>query len=125
MNPTTKEHFIYKRFFEATGVQEGSNVIKNECAYIHTTYQDNINNLSESFLNRMNEMKLHRPEKYNHQILGGWLNKAEGIIFDNWSVGEFFETDSTCFGIDFGFSNDPTASAKISIDKKNKKINKG
>ena len=28
LNPTTKEHFIYRRFFEDRGVQEGSNITK-------------------------------------------------------------------------------------------------
>ena len=48
LNPTTKEHFIYRRFFEDRGVQEGSNTVKENTTYIHTTYQDNIASLSKS-----------------------------------------------------------------------------
>ena len=36
LNPTTKEHFIYQRFFEGKGVQEGSNITKGDTTYIHT-----------------------------------------------------------------------------------------
>jgi phage terminase large subunit len=42
LNPTTKEHFIYKRFFEDRGVREGSNITKGDTTYIHSTYLDNI-----------------------------------------------------------------------------------
>ena len=38
---------------------------------------------------QIEQMKLRRPEKYKQQILGAWLNKAEGVIFDNWTIGEF------------------------------------
>ena len=76
LNPTTKEHFIYKRFFEDKGVQEGSNITKGDTTYIHTTYQDNIDNLSESFIQQVEVMKQRRPEKYKHQILGGWLRQS-------------------------------------------------
>ncbi len=48
LNPTTKEHFVYTRFFEDKGVQEGSNTSKDNTTYIHTTYLDNLDNLSES-----------------------------------------------------------------------------
>ena len=41
LNPTTKEHFIYKRFFEGRGVEGGSNTTKDDVTYIHTTYEDN------------------------------------------------------------------------------------
>ena len=38
LNPATKEHWIYKRFFEQAGVDAGYNGIKNDVTYIHTTY---------------------------------------------------------------------------------------
>ena len=40
LNPTTKEHFIYKKFFEERGVNAGSNLQKEDTTYIHTTYLD-------------------------------------------------------------------------------------
>jgi phage terminase large subunit len=122
LNPTTKEHFIYKRFFEDKGVKEGSNITKQDTTYIHSTYLDNIDNLSESFITRIEQMKDRRPEKYKHQILGGWLDKAEGVIFSNWEIGEFKEYSPSVFGQDYGFSNDPTTLIQTSIDRSNKRI---
>ena len=65
---------------------------------------------------------MKNPRKYEHVLLGGWLEKAEGVIFTNWKIGEFIENDYVGFGQDFGFSIDPTTLVKVSIDKKNKRI---
>ena len=122
LNPATKEHFIYKKFFEDKGVQDGSNLIKGDITYIHTTYEDNIENLSESFIKQVEDIKRRRPEKYKHQILGGWLDKAEGVIFTNWKLGKYEHIGTTVFGQDFGFSNDPTTLIECNIDASNKRI---
>lgn len=122
LNPATKEHFIYQRFFESKGVEAGSNITKADTTYIHTTYLDNIENLSESFLQQIETIKLRRPERYQHQILGGWLDKAEGVIFTNWSIGKFQDVGTVVYGQDFGFSNDPSTLVATSIDSVNKKI---
>ena len=122
LNPATKEHFIYKKFFEDKGVQDGSNLIKDDTTYIHTTYQDNIENLSQSFISQIENIKQRRPEKYKHQILGGWLDKAEGVIFTNWSIGEYKQISKSVFGQDFGFSSDPTTLVECNIDTSNKRI---
>jgi len=122
LNPATKEHWIYKRFFEDVGVQEGFNGIKDDVTYIHTTYLDNIENLDDSFINEVKRIELTNPEKYKHQILGGWLNKAEGVIYSNWRIGKFEEHSKVVFGQDYGFSIDPTTLDKVSIDKVNKRI---
>lgn len=122
LNPTTKEHFIYKRFFEDKGVQEGSNVTKQDTTYIHSTYQDNIKHLNQSFIDQVEVMKERRPEKYKHQIMGGWLEKAEGVIFTNWTIGEFQRVGVSVFGQDYGFSNDPSTLIETNIDKSNKRI---
>jgi phage terminase large subunit len=122
LNPTTKEHFIYNKFFESRGVEAGQTLIKDDTTYIHTTYLDNIPNLSQSFLSQVEHIKQHRPEKYKHQIMGGWLEKAEGVIFNNWSIGKFINCGTVVFGQDFGFSNDPSTLVETSIDKANKRI---
>lgn len=122
MNPSTKEHWIYQRFFEAKGMQDGKNIQKNDTTYIHTTYLDNKENLSSSYINQLENIKLRRPEKYKHQILGGWLDKAEGVVFSNWQMGSFVQVSKSVFGQDFGFSADPTTLVETSIDKTNKKI---
>ena len=122
LNPATKEHWIYKKFFEDRGVQEGFNGIKDDVTYIHTTYEDNIDNLDQSFINEILRIKETNPQKYKHQILGGWLNKAEGVVFTNWRIDNFEEVGTIIFGQDFGFSVDPTSLIKVSIDKSKKRI---
>lgn len=123
LNPATKEHWIYKRFFEAEGVQEGFNGIKGNTTYIHTTYLDNIDNLDESFLHEVERVKTSNPKKYDHVIMGGWLDKAEGVVFTNWKYGAFNPDNlQTSFGQDYGFSIDPTTLVEVAIDRKQKKI---
>ena len=87
LNPTTKEHWIYQRFFQNRGIPDGFNGTKDGVTYIHTTYLDNIDNLSDSFVNQLEQMKVRRPDKYKHQIMGGWLQRAEGVVFTDWQVG--------------------------------------
>ena len=122
LNPTTKEHWIYKRFFEEKGVQEGTNETKDNITYIHTTYLDNIENLSDSYLNQIEEIKKRRPEKFKHQLMGAFLNKSEGVIFTNWSIGKFKKVGVSVYGQDYGFSNDPSTLVETNIDTSNKII---
>ena len=122
LNPTTKEHFIYKRFFEDRGVQEGSNITKGNTTYIHTTYLDNIDNLSKSYIEQIEQMRQRRPEKYKQQMLGAWLNKAEGVIFNNWTIGEFKRKGVSVWGQDYGFAADPTTLIETNIDTSTKTI---
>jgi phage terminase large subunit len=122
MNPSTKEHWIYQRFFESKGVPSGANITLDGVTYIHSTYLDNLDNLSESYLQQIESIRTRRPEKYKHQILGGWLDKADGVIFSNWKIGEFKQVNTSVFGQDFGFSNDPTTLVETNIDTANKII---
>ena len=123
LNPTTKEHWIYKRFFQQAGVSETFNGIKGDVTYIHTTYKDNIEHLDESFLNEVNNIRLRNPKKYEHVIMGGWLDKAEGVVFTNWKYGDFNPDGlQVTFGQDYGWSVDPTTLIGVAIDKKKKII---
>ena len=123
LNPTTKEHFIYRRFFEENGVKDGQSLTKGDTTYIHTTYKDNIEYLSESFINQIEVLERNNKRKYEHTILGGWLDKAEGVVFTNWSYGSFNPDNlQTSFGQDFGFSIDPTTLVEVAIDKTKRKI---
>jgi len=122
LNPSTKEHFIYKKFFEVNGVQTSSNESKDNCTYIHTTYLDNKENLSESFLRSVGDIKKRSPKKFTHEIMGGWLERSEGVIFDNWEIKPYQSFGTSIFGQDFGFSIDPTTLIEASIDHKKKEI---
>ena len=123
LNPTTKEHFIYRRFFEENGVKDGESLLKGDTTYIHTTYKDNIDYLSESFINQIELLERNNKRKFDHTILGGWLDKAEGVVFTNWSYGNFNPDNlQTSFGQDFGFSIDPSTLVEVAIDKTKHKI---
>jgi len=122
LNPATKEHWIYKRFFQEAGVNSGANITEGDTTYIHTTYIDNIEHLGESFLASMELMKERRPSEYEHTILGGWREKAEGVIFTNWRIGQYQSQGIDVYGADFGYSTDPSTLVATSIDKANKRI---
>ena len=123
LNPVTKEHFIYRRFFESAGVESGRSLTKGNSTYIHTTYLDNKANLSASFVSQVEHLQSTNPKKYQHAILGGWLDKAEGVVFTNWQFGTFNPNGlQTSFGMDFGFSIDPDALTEVAIDKTKKII---
>jgi phage terminase large subunit len=62
-------------------------------------------------------MKIHKPKRYEHIVMGGWLDKAEGVIFPNWSIGKFDESLPTVYGMDFGYVNDPTVLIKVAQTK--------
>ena len=123
LNPTTKEHWIYQRFFQNRGIPDGFNGTKDNVTYIHTDYRDNIENLSESFIKQVEDMKIRRPQKYHHQILGGWLQKAEGVVFTDWQIGKFnSDIPTRCFGLDIGFSRDESCLTEVAVDKFRKVI---
>ncbi|WP_415541400.1 PBSX family phage terminase large subunit [Empedobacter stercoris] len=122
LNPTTREHWIYRRFFVDNGVNEDFNGQKEDTNYIYTTYLDNKKNIDPSFIRSVELMKKNNPAKYQHTILGGWLQKAEGVVFENWQLGEFDESLNVIYGQDFGFSIDPTTLVKVGINKKTMKI---
>ena len=48
--------------------------------------------------------------------------KAEGVIFTDWRIGEYISQGVDVFGADFGFSTDPSTLLSTSIDKANKRI---
>ena len=123
LNPTTKEHFIYKRFFEQAGVPEGFTGTVGDTTYIHSTYLENLENLSESFILRAEKMRVNNPTKYSHIMMGGWLEKAEGVVFTNWKPGPFNPDNlQTSFGQDYGYSIDPTTLVEVAIDRSKKII---
>ena len=128
LNPTTKEHWIYRRWFEnnLSYIEiDGQQIPVSthpDVVHIHTTYLNNIKHLDQSFLSQVERIKKENPEKYRNLILGGWLEKAEGVIFPNWQEGDFDESLPYCYGLDFGYSPDPTALVRVAVDEKQKRI---
>lgn len=127
MNPTVKDHFIYKRWVERTNKQidiEGHKITVGthpDVENIHTTYHVSRSYLSKDWLKKAEKARIEQPEYYAHNYLGGWIERPEGAIYD-WSEGEFNKQLPYSWGLDFGYSNDPDALVKIAVDKDNKTI---
>ena len=124
-NPSTKEHFIYKRWIENTNKQidvEGYKVTISDhpdVEHIHTSYHIATRFLSKSFLDKAERTKKDNPKWYYHNYIGGWLEKAEGVIFENWKEGTLDDSLPFVWGMDFGYVNDPTTLVKVCKDKNN------
>lgn len=123
MNPTDSNHFIYKKYIESThklvdydGVPVQISTHPN-VLHIHTTYLDNMDNLSEQFLKEVNLMKEVNPEKYAHTVMGRWADVAEGAVYKKWGVVDKFPDHArrVAIGIDFGYTQDVTAIVKCGI----------
>ena len=128
MNPSTPDHFIFERWLkhsctykEFEGVQIPISTHK-DVNHIHTTWRISEEYLSKSWIDKALTAKEENPKYYATNYLGAWKEKAEGVIFENWTTGEFKEDLPFGFGMDFGYSNDPSTLAKVAIDKKLKKI---
>ena len=123
LNPASKEHFIHQKYFLNKGVQGGWNGVKDNVCYIHTTYLDCLEFVPKEIQDYFEEMKNNNPKKYHHIVMGGWLDKAEGVVFNDWEFGEFNPDKlQTSCGMDFGFSVDPDTLTEVAIDKKKKLI---
>ena len=123
-------------------VEEGFSGVKGNILYIHTTYLDNIDHIADHNLReylRLQESydyykSLNNAEKeqasgkikkeyrkYKHVILGGFMDTAEGVIYEDWEIGKFNDTLPYNYGLDFGF-NDPDAVTKNAVDHNEMKI---
>jgi len=145
MNPTTPEHFLFDRWFKNTSKQimiDGFPVTVSdhpEVEHIHTTFLIGFEYLAKDWLKKakkwrtrakkgidivtgrtLTETEQERSKLfYVNNYLGGWREKQEGCIFDNWEIGDFDESLPFVFGQDYGY-DDPTTLVKVSINKKKK-----
>lgn len=117
MNPTDNNHWVYRRFIENThkevmydGVPVQISTHPN-VLHIHTTYLDNIENLSPEFIKEVEDMKENDPEKYAHTVIGRWADVAEGAVFKHIGVVKEFPKwcKKVAIGLDFGFTHDVSA----------------
>ncbi len=103
-NPWSETHWLKKRFFDVTSP---------EVETFSTNY------LCNEFLDRTDlavfeRMKQTNRRKYEVAGLGNW-GISEGLVFENWSVGEINIPIGeeymwkSFFGLDYGYTNDPTA----------------
>lgn len=106
-NPSEVDNWIYDKI-----------LIRDTCAFLKTTYKDNIHFLSPKILREMEYMRVHNPSLY--RVFGlGERAKPEGQIFDNWGYvkhGEFNWDRADIFSIDFGATIDPTVLIRCNFD---------
>lgn len=128
LNPTTTDHWIYTEFFEKwlTYVEiDGEKIPMSnhpDILHLHLTFLDNLEHLPQDFIDQLIKLKETNPKKYRHVVLGAWLERAEGVIFENWEEGEFDTSLPYCYGLDVGFFPNPLALTKVAVSQKRKLI---
>jgi phage terminase large subunit len=111
-NPVS-EFWVYEQFIN-------NPQYKNDITLIHSTIKDNPFESEE--IRKDIYRRAERDENYKRVYLEGLIGQLEGVIYPNWSYGEFDNSLIYGFGLDFGFHPDPDAMVKIAIDEKNKRI---
>lgn len=117
-NPWSDRHFSKKRFFDNPS---------DDVLAMTTTYKDNPY-LSETDLKLFERMKEQNPRRY--RVAGeGEFGISEGLIYENWEEKEFSVDEvkkikgiQSAFGLDFGYTVDPTALVCSLVDTENMKI---
>ena len=117
-NPWSEKHWLKRRFFD---------IKDNDILASTTTYKCN-EYLGEDDIQVFEKMKLNNPRRYNIEGLGNW-GIAEGLVYENFEELEFDIEDikrrsniKSAFGLDFGYTNDPTAFICTLVDLDNKEI---
>ena len=98
-NPSMDEHWIYDIV-----------IPRKDCTFIHSTYLDNVQFLPPEMVREIENLK--QVDENYWRIYGlGEIGQIQGLVLTNWAVVDSFPTDCkwTSYGLDFGFSNDPTA----------------
>ena len=81
LNPTTKEHWIFREFFEKRGLSGGENIVKDNVMYIHTSYLDaDKKRIPKNILADYRRLKNESPLQYDNIVLGGWIQEPEGVL---------------------------------------------
>ena len=114
-NPWNEKHWLKKRFFDV----EDSNILAKTTNYLGNEFLDDADR--KLFEN----MKKNNPRRYQVAGLGDW-GIVEGLVYENWRESHFnienISHHKALFGLDFGYTNDPSAFVALAIDKENKKI---
>ena len=120
LNPWSEKTWIKARFFDTPNTD-------NKLA-ITTTYKCN-EWLTPDDLRIFEEMKIRNPRRYSVAGEGNW-GIVDGLVYENWKEEDFTLQDiqkrhsdlKSGFGLDFGYTNDPTAFFAGSISVNDKKI---
>jgi phage terminase large subunit len=104
-NPWNEHHWLKPRFFDTPD---------DDTMAITTNYTCN-EWLDDADRKVFETMKVKNPRRYRVAGLGDW-GIVEGVIFENWEERAFnideirsLSSVSSRFGLDFGYTNDPTA----------------
>lgn len=119
LNPWNEGHWIKKRFFDAKSCED---ILAKTTNYLCNEFLD------ETDLRLFERMKIENPKRYRVAGLGEW-GVSEGLIYENWEEKEFDIQEilkipdiESAFGLDFGYTNDPTALFCGLISKVRKEI---
>lgn len=114
-NPWNEKTWIKKRFFDDPD--------ENTLA-LTTNYKCN-EWLSPEDIKVFETMKERNPRRYNVAGLGNW-GIVDGLIYENFKEKEFtldqIRDCKTAVGLDFGYTNDPSALFVGFVDQENKKL---
>ena len=118
-NPWNERHWIKKRFFDHP---EDPDILAMTTNYMCNEWLD------AADLAVFERMKRENPRRYRVAGLGDW-GIVDGLIFENWKE-ELFDLEEikriqgvqSAFGLDFGYTNDPSALFCGMIDQAHKKI---
>lgn len=117
LNPPPKDHWIIRRWFnllpsEKKGfyIPELKSEIK-DALVIRSSYLDNLRNIAPRSIQNYRNYEQSNPSHYYNMILGLVPETVRGKIYNNWREIEEvpFEARLIRRGLDFGYTNDPTA----------------
>ena len=118
-NPWNEGHWIKKKFFDA---ELSNDILAKTTNYLCNEFLD------ISDLRLFERMKKENPKRYKVAGLGEW-GISEGLIYENWEEREFdiqevlkIQDIESAFGLDFGYTNDPSALFAGLISKERREI---
>lgn len=115
-NPWSERHWLKKRFFD---VKDDENILAITTNYLCNEWLDS------SDLRLFEDMKKRNPRRYEVAGLGTW-GIVDGLVYENFRIQDFDLSDignaETVSGLDFGFTNDPTAFFVGFVDKENRRL---